>query len=320
MNASQSENTTKKLTYQSLVLRLKEECSCNDWHDGVLKYYEGCSKSAKDYPGPSGQSENVMSTFGIFLNKLLDLTASNSTILSSSSTAILDAMSSQSELGGSFGHLLNECIKSLPQLSDDLRKIISNLSYNIGPLTTCLMNDAITDLEHSIRHFAAMLQNSGVEHFGNSLGMNLDYEPVTLCAQVLMNMIALIAETTLYNCKIATHNIFESLTVLTLISNWYLIGAHSVNVVSQGILRTASQPIPEKLNVSLVAVAPLLQPMADVIDAIDEASEENLVHVLKRLVDFTVSMNSKLDPVFGLFEGVATSVGQITEALLIVAK
>lgn len=261
-----------------------------------------------------------MSVFEVFLNKLLDLTASNSTILSSSTTEILDAMSQLSQMGGSSGNMLNECLKRLPQLSNDLRKIVTSLSDNIGNVTTCLMNDAITDLEHSISHYGTLFQKSGVEHFGNGLGMNVDYEPVTKCAQGLMNMIALVAETTLYDCKIATPKILESLTILTLISNWYLIGAHSVNVLSQSILCTVSQPIPEKLQMSSVAIQPFLQPMADAIYVIDNASETNLVQLLTRLVNITISMNSKLDAEFGLFDGVATSVGQVTDALLAVAK
>lgn len=297
------------------MIRLKNECGCNDWQDGVLKYYEGCTESIKVYPGPTDQSKNIMTTFGVFLNKLLDLTTSNSTILSSSSTAILEAMSNLSKMGGSPGKLLNEAMKTLPKLSDDLRKIISSLSDKIGEQTTHLMNDAITDLELSIRHFALIFRKSGVEHFGNDLGMNSDYEPVTKRVQVLMNMIALIAETTLNDCKIATSVLFESLTVLTLISNYYLIGAHSINVVAQGVLHSTSQPIPDKLHVSLVALAPCLQQMADVINKIDKAFQENLVQVLTDLVSFTISFNSKLDDLFGCFEGVNTTVGAITGIL-----
>lgn len=201
MSASQTEKSTVKLTYQSLVMRMKRECSCNDWQDGVLKYFVGCSQSAKEFPKPPDQAENVMSTFEIFLNKLIDLTTSNSTILSSSSTAILEPMSMLSKMGGSPGNLLNESINTFPQLSDD------------GQLMTHLMNDAITDLQHSIMHLGMLFRKSGVEHFGNGLGTRADYEPVTKCAQVLMNTIALIAETMLDDCKIATPDIFESLTV-----------------------------------------------------------------------------------------------------------
>lgn len=310
------EKSTVKLTYHSLVMRMKSECCCNDWQDGVLKYFDGCSQSAKEFPKPSAQAENVMSTFEIFLNKLIDLTTSNSTILSSRATATLEAMSMLSKMGGSPGNLLNESMNTLPQLSDDLMKIISSLSENIGQLTTHLMNDAITDLQHSIMHFGMLFRKSGVEHFGNGLGTKADYEPVTICAQVLMNTIALIAETTLDDCKIATPDIFESLIVLTLISNWYLIGVHSVNVCAQGILHSTSQLIPDKLYVSLVTIGPFLQPMAHAIDGIGNALVEELADVLTSLVSITISFNSKLFDLFGQFEGVASSVGQITDTLL----
>lgn len=316
VSASRNEENTVKLTYQSLVIRMKKECSCNDWQDGVLQYYVGCSQSAKEYPAPYNQSDNVMNTFEIFLNKLLDLTASNSTILSTSSTAILEAMSMLSKMGGTPGNLLNECLKTLPKLSDDLRTVVSRLSVNVGQLTTRLINKAITDLQHSIMHFGTMFQDSGVEHFGNGLAKNADYKPVAKHAQVLMNMIALIAETTLNSCDITSTKIFDSLTILTLISNWYLIGAHSINVVAQGVLQLTSQLIPDNLYASLLTIGPILQPMADAIGAINIALIESQVEVLTSLVNITVYLNSKLDDLLGCFEGVDTTVGEITYSLL----
>ncbi|KAG4065094.1 hypothetical protein HA402_007491 [Bradysia odoriphaga] len=314
-SASRPVQNSAKLTYQSLVMRIKKECSCDDWQDGVLKYYEGCTNTSKKYPGPTNQAEPVMSSFEIFLNKLLDLTTVNSTILSLSSTAILDAMSKLSKMGGSYGNLFRESTNTLPQLTDDLKTIVSNQTENVGPLITNLMNDAITDLEQSILHYAFLFRKCGAEHFGNDLAKELNYEPITKHTQVLMNMIALIAETSINDCNLGTPKIFESLAVITLISNWYFIGAHSINVVTQAMLHARSQSIPDKLYVSLTTMAPLLRNMADVIDSIDRALNDDLEQVLERLVNFTIDLNSKLSDICGPFDGVATDVGQITDAL-----
>lgn len=311
------ERKTPQLTYQTLVNRIKEECSCNDWYDGVLKYYEGTSQTGQLYPGPTNQAEPLMSAFEVFLNKLLDLSATNSTILSSSSTAILDGMSKLSNMGGSYGNLLKISASILPQLSDELKAVISNLSDNIGRSTTVLMNNAITDLVESILHFAFIFQKSGVEHFANGLAKNVDFQPIIKYSQVLLNVIALVAETTINDCSIATPKVLESLAVITLISNWYFIGAHSINVVVQAILHTASQNIPDTLHVSLLTIDSVLRPMADMIDVIDKALERDIVQALTRLVSCTISFNMKLDVILGPFDGVATSVGYITDTLLV---
>ncbi|XP_037035325.1 uncharacterized protein LOC119073736 [Bradysia coprophila] len=308
--------STAKLTYQSLVMRIKNECGCDDWQDGVLKYYEGCTNTSKKYPGPTNQAEPVMSSFEIFLNKLLDLTTVNSTILSLSSTAILDAMSKLSKMGGSYGNLFRESTNTLPQLTDDLKVIVSNQTKNLGPLITNLMNDAITDLGQSILHYGFEFRQCGAEHFGNDLAKDLNFEPITKHTQVLMNMIALIGETSINDCRLGTPKILESLAVITLISSWYFIGAHSINVVSQAILHARSQSIPDKLYVSLITMAPLLRNMADIIDSIGRALDDNLEQVLESLVSFTLDLNSKLSDICGSFDGVATNVGQITNALL----
>lgn len=256
-----------------------------------------------------------MSAFEVFLSKLLDLTEVNSKILSLSTTAILDAMSKLSKLGGTYGNLFKEATKALPQLSDDLKKIISNLSQNVGELITNLVNDAITDVERSILHFAFLFEKCGVEHFGNDLAQSLNYEPITKYTQVLMNLIALVVETSIYDCNLATPKILESLAVITLISNYYFIGAQSFNVVSNALLHEQDQSIPDKLYVSLTTMKPLLQDMADVIDAIDKST--NLEQVFKRFVNFTVAFNTKLSNSFGCFDGVPmTNVGQITVMLL----
>lgn len=314
--ASRIEQKTVKLTYNSLVMRIKNQCGCDDWQEGVLKYYEGTTNTSKTYPGPTNQAEPVMSAFGIFLNKLLDLTTGDFTILSPSSTAILDAMSKLTKMSGSYNNLFREATNALPQLSDDLKKIISNLSDNIGESITNLMNDAITDLEQSILHYAFLFRKCGVEHFGNDLAQSLSYEPITRKTRVLMNLIALIGETAIYDCKFTTTKILESLAVMTLISNYYFIGAHSMNVVSQAVLHEQSQSIPDKLYVSLITMAPLLQTLADVIDTIDKALKENLEQVFNRLVNFTIAFNAKLNDSFGPFDGVTTTMGHITDTFL----
>lgn len=67
---------------------------------------------------------------------------------------------------------------------------------------------------------------------------------------------------------------------------------------------------------SLVTIGPFLQPMADAIDQFDNALVEKLAQVLTSLVSITISFNSKLYELFGSFEGVPSTVDQITDTLL----
>lgn len=226
-------------------------------------------------------------------------------------------MSKLSKVGGSYGNLFSVATSVLPQLSIDLKEVVSSVSENVGRSTTDLMNNAITDLVQSILQFAFTFQKCGVEHFGNGFASKANYESVTKSVQMLMNVLALVIEITINNCNIGATKMFESLTALTLIAHYFLIGAHSFNVVAQAILHTASQEVPDTMHASLVCLAPFLELMAEPIGAIDKTVENDiLLNVLQRFVNVIVSFNTKMEDLFGPFDGVSVTVGQITDSLL----
>lgn len=137
----------------------------------------------------------------------------------------------------------------------------------------------------------------------NSFLKNADFAPVIRCVQVLMNTIVLIAETTLDHYVLATPEVYESLTVLTLILSHFLIAVPGVNACVQAILYAASQEIPATLHICLITIEALLPVMVNKIASITSVFGESLSVLLKSLVNVTISLNITLDDILEWFEG-----------------
>lgn len=296
--------------------RKKNECCCTSspvdaWKEGVQQYYEGTSKVAKKLSVRTyDEAETIMNAFQMYLTKLIYFTNSNSTVLSTKSAAILEALSKLNKLHQSPTTILKETERALPKLIEDYTKIVASLSEVIGQLTIPV-NDSLNDLEGSIIHFIKEFFNSSALGFRKKV----DFKPVIKHAQVLINTIALIAETVLDECNLATPNVYESLTVLSLILIHLLISVQGVNICTQEVLYSRSLDIPVVLNVCLLPMISFAKEITDSVVSIKLPLTESIADLLTKLVELTIFLNSILDELFGVFEGVTLTVGQITQSL-----
>lgn len=290
--------------------RKKNEYNCT-WKAGVQQYYEGSSKVAKKLSARTyNEAETVITTFQMYLSKLIYFANSNSTVLSVKSTAILVTLSKLNKINKSPTKILKESGKALPQLIEDYMKIVSSLSIFIGELT-CPVNDALIDLGASIGHFIKEFFNNSVLGFRKKI----DFQPVIKHTQILINTIALISETALDKCDLATSNVYEALTVLSLILIHLLISVQGVNICTQEILYSSFRDVPVVLHVCLLPMLNFVKEFTNAVSSIVLPLTNSIITLLTRLVDLTTSINSILEEQFGLFEGVAISVTQITKSL-----
>lgn len=134
--------------FQQYFPKKNENCS-NKWEEGVKRCYDGCAKVLNNFPGPTyDMGVTVITSFKTHTDKLEVLTKSNSTIIPSRSTAILEAISLLSKLGISPNYLLYQFGKAMPKMSSAYRQIVAELSGCIGELTVPV-NDIITKIENS---------------------------------------------------------------------------------------------------------------------------------------------------------------------------
>lgn len=94
-----------------------------------------------------------MTGFQIFLTKIIAFSNSNSTTLSSSSTAILGALSQLSKLASSPNNIIEEFDKVVSGLVKSYNEVVSYLSATIGEELTCCVNYVMSDLDSSLRQY-----------------------------------------------------------------------------------------------------------------------------------------------------------------------
>lgn len=288
-------------------------CSCTpDWVEGVQEYYDGTADAAKNFPSgpPLDLADTVMTSFKNFLPKLVSFGDSNSTVLSSSSTAILGALSKLNKLAFSPNTIIEEFDKVLSDLVETYKEVVSNLSNIIGELT-CSINHAMSDLECSLKQYIQEFLQSDI------LGRKkeVDFEPVMKSVQRLTNTIASIAEITLNKCELATPDVQDALAVLSLILDHLSICVQGINVCSQAILYEQKCEVPVVLRVCFVSMDVFITGITDSVASITFPIADSITVLLRNLVKLTNSLNASLNNLFGFVEGVTLTVGQITKNL-----
>lgn len=295
--------------------KTKECCQCDctpDWVEGVQEYFDGTSEAAKNFPSgePLELADAVMTSFQDFLTKLVSFSDSNSTVLSTSSTAILGALSKLNKLASSANTIIEEFDKVLPDLVETYKGVVSNLTNIIGELT-CPVNHAMSELECSLQHYIKEFSQS------DALGRRkvVPFDPVMKCVQILTNTIAFIAETTIDQCELATPDVQDALAVLSLILDHLSICVQGINACSQAILSEQKCEVPVVLRISFVTMDSFISGINRSVASITFPIAESITAFLRNLVNLTNSLNTSLNDLLGLFEGVSLTVGQITKNL-----
>ncbi len=203
------------------------------WAYGVQKLYENVAEAVGKFPpGPLlDQANTVMTTFQSFISIMVNLSNSNSTVLSSGAAAILGAVSEIKPLDNTPIGFIREFYRVLSSLMGTFRDVVSNLSTILGDSTNCV-NNANIDLEHSFNDYMTkfLQTDSNVDR------EKLDYSTVTNQFDAFNSTILTVAEDTNDQCEPATPEVQDAVAVLNLVLDLVSICCHGLYTCSQAVL------------------------------------------------------------------------------------
>lgn len=301
---------------RKIFLPKKQECSCKDWRKGVQQLHDGLAKIFKNYPDITNAiGENMLTSFKIYTNKLTSWTMCNSTILSTRSISILQAMTLLSTAGKSASYLVNENSKATPSLVTAYTKIVYELSDNIGELTDPI-SDVIVDLGKLFEKISKQFQDRFVERKGSD--EKIDFKAMMKCAQLLANTIGLIAETALDDCGFVTipNDTYDAIAILIFILNDCFLSVQGIIVSMASVLHSESSGISDFLHSCLVSLDPFIKSVGQSITSLTMDTDQCVRVLLTEVVNLLYPLNKALDNLLEPSDGANITVAQIRRNLL----
>ncbi|XP_037038371.1 uncharacterized protein LOC119075900 [Bradysia coprophila] len=284
----------------------------NRYVQSVQEYYTGCREVSWMFRGPSYCiADNVMISMESLITKLLYFANTNSTVLASSAADIFESMSKCKRLKTSCLIIISEFNKVLPRMVKDFNGVVeAKLSNYIGDVSVSF-SDAVVDLSDEFSNFMGKyLQCSASECKGK-----VDYKPVFKKCQRLMNTVALIAETIMNDCEPPTREHFEAVTILSLIFCYFSIAVQGINSCVQDQLYGDEHPVPKDIESISTSLDFVVVEAHQAIFTIDYPFEDKMNEMLITFVDITLAFNKAIKDILGVFEGVATTRGEILKNL-----
>lgn len=291
-----------------------ESCGCHkveEWKEGVQEFYDGVSKAFWGFRGPSYKlANNNLAALEIYVAKLIYFANSNSTVLATSATAMLEAMSKCKKYEQSGLNIIKESDKVVLEIMNDFIEVVSKLSDIIGQLT-CKVNDVLHDVGCALSTFMKEFIVSSLTGFVKKV----DYEPVFKQYQKLMNTIALIAETLLNKCELVTPKVEEAVTVLGLVLNWCGISVQGINSCVLDTLYEEECDVSPRVESVSMSVEYALYQVTQSVASVVFPLTDSIKALLTNIVNITMAFNKTVKDILGVFKGVTITVGQITQNL-----
>ncbi|KAJ6648141.1 hypothetical protein Bhyg_03366 [Pseudolycoriella hygida] len=316
---NRNEDNDKKVSFSVEKIwrsyQKKHICICevdDDWKAGVQEYFTETRKATWKFRGPSYDlADNVMWTKEKYLTKLMYLANTNSTVLASSSTSILETMSTCHKLGKSGLIIISEFEKVLFVVIKEFKEVVSKLSEFIGTLATSF-NEALTRLFMVFSNFMErFLKCTTVK-----CKVKIDYAPVVKKYQNLMNVVALIAETLINKCDKSTREAYQAVTILSLTFQYFSLAVQGINSCVQDILFKENGVIAENIRSLSESMHYVLLDITQAIDKIVYPFDESIRELLTILVNVTMVFNTSVKRTsLGEFKGVLITVGEISQSL-----
>lgn len=160
-----------------------------NWLDQIEKYYVDIVVAFNTFPVQlSGQVDFVTTEFRKFLVKVIALSNSKSSTVSTGATATLEALKEVNIDERTAQGVINEFLRVLPTLMKAYRGIVTNLKTTIGDELVYSVNSALRNTEQAFKRYMEKF-NAGD---GSGSKREIDYEPVMRSVQQLTNAILLI--------------------------------------------------------------------------------------------------------------------------------
>lgn len=280
------------------------------WRKGVMDYYNGCEDVLEFYPDATFQFGRTLKTsVKSHVDYLGVLTTYNSSIISKGSKSSLEAMTMLANFGKSREHILFEWRLAVPSLSSAYRNIIWSLFPFIGEMVEPI-NDAISDLEDVILQVLFQYENR-FEVREQERCEKISIEEMMKSAQILLNRITLFADTAL-NYRDSCDDVFDSLKIVSLIANHYLIAVQGTGSSIASELISESENVPLSHIKCFQAMDPILKAIST---SISNDNTQPTREWLATLVEEAKKLNEAVKKVLGPFEDRGITVPQIRQTL-----
>lgn len=116
----------------------------------------------------------------------------------------------------------------------------------------------------------------------------IDYTPVIEEGQVFTNTIALIAETLLIKYTSATQEIYEAVTILSLILVYLVIVVQGINACQQSVLYAEQLEVPQNIELSSISLDYVMIQLTESVNSITMPLTESLIVCLTNIVNITI--------------------------------
>ncbi|KAJ6643753.1 hypothetical protein Bhyg_08718 [Pseudolycoriella hygida] len=321
-NATHAENTEEKKISFSVAnvwqsySKAKRGNVCpsppedDEFKQGVQEYYDGCRRATWKFHGQSYHfADVVMTTMEDYFSKLMYFSNSNSTVLTTSSIALLHSMSKCNKLRKSGLIIIREFNKVLPDMLCDFDRITTKLKHVIGRKMCSVFNRVVADLGETFLAFMRAFLKTTRQ--GSKHGKNVSYVKVFKKAQTLMNTVALVAKTLLNELHLATQEVYEGVTVLTLIFYFFAYAVQGINSCVQDYLYLKERPVSKIIKASSEALEYVIVEVSQAVAAIVFPFTASIKNFLTILVNVAKAFNKAVEDILGPFHGVSTTVKEI---------
>ncbi|XP_037038667.1 uncharacterized protein LOC119076111 isoform X2 [Bradysia coprophila] len=286
----------------------KTACSSTcppNWIKPVQKYYDDVIKAFSTFPGEVMEpADLVKTTFQTLLTKVIEFSNSDSKILSSGATGILESYAQVKLNIHSASGIIDEFYRVLPMLMKSYRQVVTNLTCPVGPELVCAVNTAITNLEREFICYVDEFRKGD----GRGRKVEIDYEPVMKRVQTLVDTIALKGDVQLTECQLEDPRVKNALVVLSLVLDYVMVLVHGLSSSSEAIILEQKCEEPVVLHVIVVSVGVFVQEITESIVVNTVSNAVNVRAHLRTLNNSSSKLSSTLTAVF-------KSVGQITQQL-----
>ncbi|XP_037051722.1 uncharacterized protein LOC119085416 [Bradysia coprophila] len=303
----------------------RRSCSCRiedyPWKDGVQEFYNGCRKAADSFHGKAFDvADNTVKSLQQLVTKLIDFTDSNSTIVASSSTDILESLSKCNRLGRDGMNIIVEYVKVFPSVVRDFKQVSANLFKHIGELT-CSFKNAVSDLGAELTKFMKeFVRSSRLPKCKKTV----DYNLVLKKYQELSNIVAQIDDTLVNESENegieVTKEVYESVLVLHLLYIYMGISVTGIDSCVLDVLYERNCYVSEETKSCVFSIEDALVEVLQAVSTVVLTSVESIRNLLRTVVNIVAGLNAIVKNVLGLTNRVVLTVEDIVQNLVRVDK
>ncbi len=255
--------------------------------------------------------ETLWAAFYTQTENLKTLSASKSTVLSSSAVSILNVLARLSKVGQTPSELLAELRTYYPIKAATYRSVVGKLARYIGTLYLRIndsieaVGDAIVDVLEEFESRLAERKKGRCE--------NIDFKEMVKSIQFNLNLMAFINDIAVGGTF--SKESYESLAISTLISSLLLISVHGVNANIGTVLNSENIDISPYLEQCFDVLDPIVTDVTKLISKSTFESVPNIKQFLDSFTSIVYSYNSSLVRVVGKCDNIGATTAEVNRNL-----